>query len=260
MDAANVILAAIGLLAAIAVPVAIHRAAHPKRRVSYHLAQRPASPIPASPGVVPTRFEVPPGWPMIVTVTLWSSGRADISSKAFDSKQPIVFQFSSPILEDGAPVQDPTGFGGFEREGTNRLVIRPSRLGRDTVHWKEVVVASPVEYLVRHSLVDVEVAESRVTPHRQGAGPGAPNLLRSGAFWGVLQIVLSFALIIMTVALDSSGAFAWVTVIGSLLLFTGMLTLIVVGLVRFSQWIAARAKSRRAGELRPTAPADSGAK
>jgi hypothetical protein len=239
------VIAVFGLVVTIAVPWSIHRATHPKRRVSYYWAQQPYQA--ATPASVPVGAP-PPGWPMLVTLSLWSSGRADVASSNFDDKKPIVFQFSSPILGEPAP-DDLADLGGFQKQGQNRLVFLPARIGGGTVYSTAVVVASPVGMLVRHPLVDVEVVASRVPPQSARTTANLRHIATNGIFWGLLQIALSFLLVLITDVLfpasESTPGFYY-TFIGYLFI-GGALTIVVTAVVRLARWVSGRSRARRSG-------------
>jgi hypothetical protein len=245
----DVVLAVIGLLATIAVPVAIHRATHPKRRVSYFLGVRPLHPVPQPPGPATARTSAPPGWPMQVTLQMWSSGRADVSSKNFDGDRPIVFQFGSPILEAHDADDEPTYLGVFEREGENRVLFRPAPIGGRRVFTIGLVVAEPVSFRVRHPLIDVEMVESRVPFQGARTTGGIRHLATNGMFWGVLQLVLSFvAMIVAFPAMDVAPSWGTALVLTYTVLFiSGLLTIAISAIVRLTRWLTARAKQRRQG-------------
>lgn len=244
----EVVLAVIGLVATIAVPFAIHRATHPKRRVSYFLEVRPQFPVPSPPGIPAGQPQSPPaGWPMLVTLQMWSSGRADVSSASFDDDRPIVFQFSSALVGEPRFPDEPTYLGGFELEEPNRLRFAPALIGGGRLFSADIVVPQPVNFLVRHPLIDVEVSESRIPVQNARTTRGIRRVANNGMFWGVVQLILGFLAMILYFPLypvDTGWSTALV-VLYTVLVFSGLATVVVTGLVRLIRWIVARNVQRR---------------
>lgn len=184
---------------------------------------------------------------MQVSLQLWSSGRADISTKNFDGDRPIVFQFGSPILEFMPPADEPAYLGEFEREGDRRLLFRPAPISGGRVFTADVVIAEPVAYHVRHPLIDVEVTESRIPAERIRTTSGIRRLGRNGMFWGVVQLVLSFSLLILIYPVSQTDI-GWATslsVLYTFLLVGGVSTIVVTTVTRLVRWLTARARQRR---------------
>ncbi len=246
MEVTNIVLAVIGLIAAVAVPIAIHRATHPKRRVSYFLSIRPQIPVPAPPGRTSAAGLTPPaGWPMLVTVAMWSSGRADVPTSLFDGARPIAFQFGSPIRGMTIPAHDLPEFGAFMLDGDARLDFPPALVGADRVFTAEVAVSWPVRCVVRHPLIDVPVIETKTPPERSRSTSGARRFTHNGMFWGVAQLVLGFALMVIAVALVGTPLAAALGLLYLLFIVSGLLTVVITGIVRLTRWLNARAKQRR---------------
>lgn len=261
MELTNVVLAVIGLIAAVAVPVAIHRATHPKRRVSYFVSARPQVPVPLPPGQRDARrMTPPPGWPMLVTLSVFSSGRADVPSALFDGGRPIAFRFGSPIRGVKTDPAEFPGFGGFEIEDADRLVFPPTLIGADRTFTAEVAVDWPVTCTVRHPLIDVQVLETHTPPDRTRATAGTRRFTHNGMFWGVAQLVLGFALMVIAVAVASAGAPIVVplALAYTLLIMSGAATIAITAVARLVRWLVNRAQQRRT-EPQPSAASDGSA-
>lgn len=186
---------------------------------------------------------------MQVSLQMWSSGRADVSTRNFDGDRPIVFQFGSPILEVLAVDDEPVYLGAFEREGENRLLFRPAPIGGRRVFAADLVIAEPVSFRVRHPLIDVEMTESRVPFQGARTTGGIRHLATNGMFWGVLQLVLSFvAMIVAFPVMEVTPTWGTALVLTYTVLFvSGALTIILSAIVRLARWLSARARQKRQG-------------
>jgi hypothetical protein len=246
MQVSELVLAIIGLVLTIGVPWALHRATHPKRQISYYVSQRPYQASPAPSGDSPA----PAGPLTVVTLSLWSSGRADVPSENFDQNRPIVFQFSSPI---GDPAPDDLGdLGGWRKDGTRRLVLDPTLIGGGTVFTTTVIAADPVGLAIRHPLVDVDLVASRVPPESARTTANVRHLATNGIFWGVAQIAASFLIaVVASFVAPGQPLPSWLSPIVGLLMISGLVTIIIAAVVRLARWATARSKARR-GNAPPT--------
>lgn len=227
----EIVLPLLGLIASVAVPLFIHRATHPARRVSYSVD---ALPLGVPPGSAPASR---------VTVRLWSSGRTDVPSSVFDSGRPITFQFATPILDDLSPAPEHEIDGwGFAREGENRLIFPPALIGHGTEYSRTVVVTDPVRYLMRHPLADVEMV-------RAAGGPepaGRRRLRVSAMVVGAGLIALGFLVqVIATAVTVGSGTtdylgLGFLTLLSIAVIVAGVVTLLVSGIARLTRRAAAR--------------------
>jgi hypothetical protein len=191
---------------------------------------------------------------MLVTLSLWSSGRADVASSNFDGSNPIVFQFSSPILGEIAS-DDLVDFGGFRKQAQNRLIFMPARIGGGTVYSTAVVIASPVGMLVRHPLVDVDVVASRVPPQSARTTATVRHLAANGLFWGVAQIALAFLISYIggLINPDPESTPSYFTLVGFFFI-SGLLTTAIAAIVRLARGASAWSRARRARANATPAP------
>ena len=244
----NLILATLGLIASIVIPATIHRQAHPKREVRFHIevADVPGhtalvtSPAPARDPVDRVRLRC-------VTVSLWASGRADIPSSAFDGGRPLVIQFSAPILDDAAPAveHDVSGWG-FARAGSNQVILQPTIIGRGVVFKTEVIMDQPVYFRIRNPLIDIAVVQQvkgapQAIPARQN-----PFAALSGVGVGVGLTIMGFVLSIIGIAVYDTQTGSPFGIAGVLLVPFGLAVVAVALTVRLIRWIIQRNRHRHA--------------
>ena len=232
----DLVIKVIGVAASAAVPILVHLLTHPRRRVSYLVEQKPVD-VSALPKSASQSDSL-----SLVTVSLWASGRTDISSTAFDAQKPIVFQFSAPIV-DAVTAPDPSHIPGwgFERVDTNQVVVHPSLLGRGTVFSTTVAVPTPVRYWMRHPLADVPVVLESALPGTKSKTSKRGSFRLNGMIVGLVLVVLGFILPFFGIgAVDNLEVIGVLTVLSGLLTFAGLITVLVSAIVRIVQWSARR--------------------
>lgn len=251
-DPGQLVVAVLGLIATVAVPIVVSRQTHPRRQVRYFVEVLNDEALLAGADGIPLSQLAGRPDLAVVSVRLWSSGRVDIPSSAFDGGKPLVFQFSSAIEDDALPPSPWEVAGwGFERSGERELVLQPTVIGRSSAFETLVAVRQPVYYQLHHPLLDVDVvtdANHTGPPanHRRGIHL---TTIRVGAGLLILAFASLFIALIWDTVIASTNSnatdqdFSSSTVFIILLFiffFAGSVTLIVGLVIRF-----ARRKARR---------------
>ncbi|WP_345750786.1 hypothetical protein [Microbacterium rhizophilus] len=239
----QLIAALLGLVVAIVVPVAIHRATHPKRQLSYHLAVHAPPPQPGVAPVAPPPG-VPAHQPVPVTLLVWSTGRADVATTAFDAGRPILFRLAGRVTQPPRPLDVPDGWS-MSLVGNRDVTLGPVLIGRGTVFAAELLVEGPISVRVWNSLVDTAVVHSPVPPQSRDLRVGVKRRL-SAMTIGVSAIVLALALEIISIAIvtENRAATVALTLTAALLGLVGIVTVIVSGITRITRYVRARATAR----------------
>jgi hypothetical protein len=146
-----------------ALTVWLYRQSHPKRVVRYRTEVSPL--LGDGGGAMNGRLTVSMGGvpisePHTVSLTVWSSGRADIPSQTFDRGTPIVFNLGVPILE--TMPGDPTSGPQIELKSPSELALPPTLLRKGFESRIRVLVDGVPTVTVRHALIDIEVREDLV--------------------------------------------------------------------------------------------------
>lgn len=220
----TIVLGAVGVLVTALVPVALHRATHRRRQVSFAVTY---APLPNAPQLA------------VASVRLWASGRSDVASSMFDGGRPVTVRFAAPIVDGIRPfVQELPGWG-FERDGADRLVLRPSLIGRGSVHGADVVVPAGTAFRLHHALVDTKVVLEQprsAARRRRVLGGMAISAIVAGVGF-LLYIVAIFAVL----AGDDWLALATAISLVSILLFLGgVVGVVVLAIVRLVQYAIRR--------------------
>lgn len=251
-DPGQLVVAILGLIATVAIPIVVSRQTHPRRQVRYFVeVLNDEALLAGADGISLSPLVGRPDL-AVVSVRLWSSGRVDIPSSAFDGGKPLVFQFSSAIEDDALPPSPWEVAGwGFERSGERELLLQPTVIGRANAFQTLVAVRQPVYYQLHHPLLDVDVITDA-----NHTGPSTRR--RRGIHFTTIRVgagllILAFASLFIALIWDtviastnpnaSDQDYAFTTVFIILLFiffFAGSVTLIVGLIIRF-----ARRKARR---------------
>jgi hypothetical protein len=233
----NVVVGLLSVFVAVAIPVIVHRATHPKREISYHTTAEPVwhgtmSPRPAA----------------NVVLQVWCSGRADVPSDRFDAGLPLTFRFDDPVLEVTMPADSPEPWQ-FRRGGSHDVTLGPVVLGRGTLFSATVTVDTvlPVDRRVRvrvwNPLVDTEVIPAPAPPNSVMGKPRARRSLGTVGI-GVILMVTGFVLFALYIGLilttDLVGLSASLGVLGMGMFLGGLVTLLIAGIGRIIRAIASR--------------------
>ena len=120
----EIIVSVVGIVIATAVSVWTYRRTHPKRQLRYRVE---ITPLVAS-GAERSRLTITLDGqivtdPQLVTLSLWSTGRADISSTAFDAGTPLTFDLGAPVIEE-AP-SEAAAIPRLEVGPSGSILLRP---------------------------------------------------------------------------------------------------------------------------------------
>jgi hypothetical protein len=222
----------LGVLAAVIIPVYLHRKNHPRRELRY--------------AVVPVGER---RWRLM----LWSTGRADIPSASFDAGRSIVFKFSSPVLVDERSEDVARGF--YSDAGPATELHFPARLlHRDFADEVFLTANAPFDVRVDHPLIDIPFVNDRKVEQAAAPSKQAQVVRRSRARANVSLLMVSlwltgasFALFVLGLALSFADADlgAGLGIPGMLLLPVGII-MIAIAVIRR---LVARRKRRQAPRL-----------
>jgi hypothetical protein len=251
----NVVVGLLGVLVAVAIPVIVHRATHPKREISYHTTAEPVwhgttNPRPAA----------------NVVLQVWCSGRADVPSSRFDAGIPLTFRFDDPVLAVTKPESSPEPWR-FRQEGPHDVTLGPVVLGRGTLFSATVTVDAvlPVDRRVGvrvwNPLVDTEVVPAPAPPNEVTGKPRARRSIGTVGI-GVILTITGFVLFVLYVILITAVygggepnselvvLLALLAVLGTGMFLGGLVTLLIAGIARIARAIASRRAKRDSGGVR----------
>lgn len=255
----NVLVGLLGVLVAVAIPVIVHRATHPKREISYHTTAQPVwhgttTPRPAA----------------SVVLQVWCSGRADVPSSRFDAGLPLTFRFDDPVLDVTMPAESPEPWQ-FRQSGSHDVTLGPVVLGRGTLFTAAVAldVVLPVDKRVGvrvwNPLVDTEVIPAPAPPNSVTGKPRARRSLGTVGI-GVILTITGFVLLSLYVIVigatygESEVNTGLVVLLSSLLLLGlgmflgGLVTLLIAGIARIIRSITSRRAERDPDAVREARP------
>lgn len=231
-------------VAGLVIAVAGYLRSHPKRQLRYRVD---TAALLSSSKAADTALEVSWGGqavsnPHIVTIELWSSGRADIPSSRFDALAPLEFDLGAQIIEE---VQTAASEPAFDHVSDSGIAMRPRLVPRKFRARSQYVVAStPSVRLTRQPIIDVDVVaveqrEVEQKLHRQSRKMWPLVAGIAGAL-----SVIGFVLVGVDVAIngpaDTPGA---LTSTGALLFLLCGATAIVTLVVALVRWIVGLARN-----------------
>lgn len=162
----EIVIAIASLAAAIFLPLYIHRKTHPIRQLRYTLrAEKMVVGGAAMANLVTVEVDgVPLRDPHLVTIDIWSTGRADISSAAFDAGRPIIIEFGTPVLNAAYPQAEGVDPVLFVRNPSdkNQLLLPPTLLSRDMTSSVDVLIEGVPSFRLTNPLIDIEIREAKV--------------------------------------------------------------------------------------------------
>lgn len=167
MDLA-IILAAVGLVASVVVPIVLSRREHPKRELAYEFEAESLLAVNASRINLTVMHD---GrlvlQPYLATLTVTATGRADIASTTFDAGKPITFTSNRPIIAEfdsnrghqSASIQ-------LAREGSNSLALQPALIKKGDRAVRRFLVDGEPSMVATSSLIDTELVDSEKLARR----------------------------------------------------------------------------------------------
>lgn len=242
----ELLVSVLGIVIATVISVWTYRKMNPKRQLRYRVE---ASPLLAAGAGAGDRLTIalegrPVTAPQIVTLSLWSSGRADIASSAFDAGMPLTFDLGTPIVEEIPTVTD--SGARLEVAYPNKIELRPALIHRKFQSTVRVIVDGTPNIHVNRVLPDIDVLRDgfsettraietsrkriKVTPLLVWTG-----LLLAGAAGLVVSLVMS--------GFDKQ-AYLPVGGISMLIMMIALVGIIVVGIYRFFRWVGRNIEAR----------------
>lgn len=175
----EIALSVLTLLAGIIVPIWLHRRAHPERQLRYRVyPTRILQHVPRGAGALTIQLE---GQvvedPHAVILELRSTGRADISTAAFDSGRSLVVDLGARILPGTVEVvrSEPTRVQ-LEQISDTRLAIHPQLLPKTVLLELRVITETGPSARIESPLIDVSVVND--APHVPNGSGQAPAITR----------------------------------------------------------------------------------
>lgn len=173
----EILLGVLTLIAGIAVPIWLHRRAHPARQFRYRVVtERVLKGLyGASESGAPLTVRVGEGLvrdPHTFAIELWSTGRADVPSTSFDAGNPLRIDLGARILP-GTFVNAPGRSSAvqFVQVGNSELALAPQLLSKSLRVTLTGSTDSAPAVSIRNPLIDVEVLPEE---HR-GSPPTEPR-------------------------------------------------------------------------------------
>ncbi|MCS0646699.1 hypothetical protein [Curtobacterium flaccumfaciens] len=208
----------LGFLAAVVIPMYLHRQKYPRRELRYAILRDDA--------------------PGIWRLRIWSTSRADIPSATFDDARPIIFTFSRAVADKGPGPS--MGRRATEWIAPTELAIAPQLLRTDFSSTVIFSAHEPFSLQVENSLIDVPVSrDTKVETYGIPRVEVAIRNTRTKSRISALAIVLwltavSFALFVLGLSVatydDKLGEALGIP--GMLLLTLSLVALLVIGLRR----------------------------
>lgn len=242
----ELVVSVLGIVVATAISVWTYRKINPKRQLRYRVE---VTPLLTAGTTAAGRLTIaldgrPVSDPRIVMLSLWSTGRADIASSAFDAGTPLTFELGARLVEK-IPADQPS-MPTLEVIAGDKVVLRPALLHRKFQSTIRVIVDGEPMIGVNHVLPDIEVirdgasetAHAIVTSRRRLRV--TPLLLWTGAL--VLGLfVLVVGLIIYS--FDQDAYLPW-GVVGIFAMMISLAAIVVIGIYRFIRWLARNVEAR----------------
>jgi hypothetical protein len=244
---AELVVTVLGIVIASVLTVYVYRRTNPKRIVRYRME---VTSLLSHNSLAGGRLVVSLGAhavasPHIVTITVWSSGRADIPSQAFDGGKPMIFDLGAPILE-GVP-EDVPQEPQILIEQPSRLALRPALLRKGFESRIQVVVDGTPNLQVTHSLIDIPVVPDVVGETGHVIQASRKRFQPTTLSVGLTALVLAFVLLtigLIISASDRAAGLAW----GTPAILLGILaipTVLVGGIIRVVKWRLGRRSPSR---------------
>lgn len=240
------ILAIVGIVVTVSVPFWIYTRTNPKRRLRYRVETTPLLSV----GVSATeRLKVllddePVDDPQIVSLSLWSDGRGDIGSDAFDGGRPLTFVLGAPILEELASElkSDPR----LEIERPDRIVLRPGLIHRRFQSTIRVVVNGSPTVTHNHVFQGVSVLGLNSTAAATAIESSRRRLRVTPLLVSTGVLVFAVVLLIVSIiiySVDEAAYLPW-GVISVLLVMAALVAIVGISIFRFFRWTARNIEAR----------------
>lgn len=248
----DIVLSVIAIIIGAAVPVWLHRRENPAREIRYGVESSRLIDLAMTDGAAPSvRFygrEVSD--PYKATVRVWSAGRADVPSAAFDSGKPLVVDMGAPII------------AGTFRSGTSRtglsftqlsdceVGIGPGLLPKDFDLTFEALLEVQPQVSIRSPLIEVAVVPEHQPTTAQVADVHIQRVRRKARVTGLRVItaitIAAAVLLVVAFALYQVEAKVSAAVGGVAIIVLGMCAVayIAIGLTRFAKFVGALARGR----------------
>jgi uncharacterized membrane protein YidH (DUF202 family) len=242
----ELVVSVVGIVIATVISVWTYRRLNPKRQLRYRVEVTPLLTAGAAAGgrLTIALEEHPVTDPQIVTLSLWSSGRADIASSAFDAGTPLIFELGAPIVEEmpGASASGPQ----LEVAPPDKIVLRPALIHRKFQSTVRVIVDGTPTVRVNRVLPDIDVFRdgdsetTRAIDISRKRFKLTPLLVWTGLLaLGVAILIVSFVIY----AFDKQAYLPW-GVVGMLAIMIALVAIVIVGIYRFFRWIGRNVEAR----------------
>lgn len=202
----EILIGIVALILTVVIPVALHRREHPTRQVRWRVqaVRLLSADLGASRRISVTVDGRSVRDPHLVTVTLWSSGRADVPSSSFDQQLPITVRLGVPILEqiDATPeAPNPWLLQPDVLAGTS-LTLPPMLLRRGSRYTTQALVEGrPTPYL-EQALIDIPVVEEKDNDASEVVTTRTKRRQRFRTADVILISTLSLGMILLTIGVS----------------------------------------------------------
>lgn len=240
------VVSVLGIIVATVVSVWTYRRMNPKRQLRYRVEVTPLLiPDATAGGRLTIALDgTPVTSPQIVTLSLWSSGRADISSHAFDGGDPLTFDLGAPIIEElpgnhAAPAR-------LEAELPDKLILRPSLLHRRFASTIRVIVDGTPEVRTNHVLADIDVVRDGVNETARAIDTSRRRLRATPLVVSTGALALGLVILIIGLVVysfDAQAYLPWGTV-GVLLMMAALVAIVVIAVYRLIRWAGRNIEAR----------------
>jgi len=242
----EVLVSIIGIVITTVVSVWTFRRMNPKRQLRYRLE---ASPLLANDAGAADRLTIalegqPVTTPQIVTLSLWSSGRADIGSNAFDAGTPLIFDLGVPIAQQ-FPVAA-TSDARLEVVPPDKIVLRPALIHSKFHSTVRVIVDGAPALHVNRVLPDIDVVRdghsetSRAIEASRKRFKATPLIVWTGVLaLGTVGLIVGISMYWFAQQLSAP-----VGGISMLIMMVALVAIVVVGIYRFVRWVGRNVEAR----------------
>ncbi|CAH0165171.1 hypothetical protein [Microbacterium sp. Bi128] len=242
----ELLVSVVGIVIATVISVWTYRKMNPKRQLRYRVE---ASPLLAAGAGAGDRLTIalegrPVTAPQIVTLSLWSSGTADIASSAFDAGTPLTFDLGTPIVEEIPTVTD--SGARLEVVYPDEIVLRPALIHRKFQSTIRVIVDGTPNARVNRVLPDIDVLRDGFSETTRAIQTSRKRLKVTPLLIWTGVLILGTAGLVMSLvvyAFDPRVS-APVGGISMLIMMIALVGIIVVGIYRFFRWVGRNVEAR----------------
>lgn len=242
----ELLVSVVGIVVATVISVWTYRKMNPKRQLRYRVE---ASPLLAAGAGTGDRLTIalegrPVTAPQIVTLSLWSSGRADIASSAFDAGTPLTFDLGTPIVEE-IPTGTDSG-ARLEVVYPDKIVLRPALIHRTFQSTIRVIVDGTPTVQVNRVLPDIDVMPDGASETARAIDTSRKNFkITPLLVWtGVLILGTAGLIVSLVIYAFDPRVSAPVGGISMLIMMIALVGIIVVGIYRFFRWVGRNVEAR----------------